>query len=232
MSFRPLRPYHDDMNSSDDQPNPSRETSASESKHPLATIDAHSILMLVGAVLVLAWSFWPQARTDRQDATRIAVGNLSPPLRCVDPLTGEPLFALVPRGWFVWIVLGPDSDSDGERLKAEIEKSEAVWKTMADLDQWRRVIVTGDEDTAARLTARGVEPRTVPHTIGLRSGSRADSWSGAQRVRHLLIEPTGKILMIEPAETDHPGGIEKIRDDLRRRLRAWEGEFDDLPRFS
>jgi len=51
-------------------------------------------------------------------------------------------------------------------------------------------------------------------------------------VRHVMVEPTGRILLIEPAETDHPGGLEKIRDDLRRRLRAWEGEFDDLPRFS
>ncbi|MBI1324472.1 hypothetical protein GC170_14980 [bacterium] len=220
------------MNSSDDQPNESGNKRASESKRPLAPIDVHSILMLVVAALILAWSFWPVAGKDRQDRVPIAVGNLSPPLRCLDPVTGEPLFALVPRGWFVWIVLGPDSDPDGARLKAEIEKVEAVWRTMADLDQWRRVIVTNDETTAESIVARGVEPRTVPHAIGLRAGSNSDSWSGAQRVRHFLIEPTGKILMIEPAETDHPGGIEKIRDDLRRRLRAWEGEFDDLPRFS
>lgn len=232
MSFRSLWPYHDDMNSSDDQSNESGETNASEPKGPLAPIDVHSILMLVGAALILAWSFWPEKPTERPEEARIAVGNLSPPLRCMDPVTGEPLFALVPRGWFVWIVLGPDSDPDGARLKAEIEKAEEVWKTMADLDQWRRVIVTNDAKTAESIVARGVEPRMVPHAIGLRAGSQADSWSGAQRVRHLLIEPTGKILMIEPAETDHPGGIEKIRDDLRRRLRAWEGEFDDLPRFS
>ena len=220
------------MNPGDDQRHEPCETHASEAKRPPAPIDVHSILMLVGAVLVLAWSFWPAGRTDRPVVSSIAVGNLSPPLRCVDPVTGEPLFGLVPRGWFVWIVLGPDSDPDGSRLRAEIEKAEAVWKTMADLDQWRRVIVTCDDKSAAGLSARGIEPRAIPHAIGLRASSLADSWSGAQRVRHLLIEPTGKILMIEPAETDHPGGLEKIRDDLRRRLRAWEGEFDDLPRFS
>ncbi len=220
------------MNFSDDQPNEPGETKASEAKSPPAPVDLHSILMLAGAALILVWSFWPVAGTDRPDGANVAVGNLSPPLRCVDPVTGEPLFALVPRGWFVWVVLGPDSDPEGARLKAEIEQVEAVWKTMADLDQWRRVIVTTDGETAASLSARGIEPRMVPHAIGLRAGSRNDSWSGAQRVRHFLIEPTGKILLIEPAETDHPGGLEKIRDDLRRRLRAWEGEFDDLPRFS
>jgi len=220
------------MNPSDDQPTLSGETNASEAERPPAPVDLHSLLMLAGAALILIWSFWPDAGTDRPEGANVAVGNLSPPLRCVDPVTREPLFALVPRGWFVWVVLGPDSDPGGARLKAEIEKVEAVWKTMADLDQWRRVVVTTDGETAASLAARGIEPRVVPQAIGLRAGSRNDSWSGAERLRHLLIEPTGKILLIEPAATDHPGGLEKIRDDLRRRLRAWEGEFDGLPRFS
>jgi hypothetical protein len=38
--------------------------------------------------------------------------------------------------------------------------------------------------------------------------------------------------MIEPAELDQPGVLKRIAQDIRRRLRAWEGNFDDQPTFS
>ncbi len=220
------------MNPDDDQPNEAREATTREAERSAKRPDLPSMLMLLGAVLVIAWSFWPAIRKDDGESARVAVGQFSPPLRCSDPVTGEPLLGLVPRGWFVWIVLAPDDDPEGVRLRAELERAETVWKTMADLDQWRRVIVTADERSATELRSRKFEPHLTPVTVGLRRNAAADVWSGAQRVRHLLVEPTGRILLIEPAETDHPGGLEKIRNDLRRRLRAWEGEFDDLPRFS
>lgn len=184
------------------------------------------------AVLVLAWNFLHRRNGPDLAGAQVAVGQFSPPLRAIDPSTGEPMLGLVPRGWFVWIVLAPDGDAGGTRLKAELERAEAVWKNMADLDQWRRVVVTADAPSAIDLKSRKFEPLTTPLAIGLRRPGTDDAWSAAQRVRHVMVEPTGRILLIEPAETDHPGGLEKIRDDLRRRLRAWEGEFDDLPRFS
>lgn len=220
------------MNTNDDQPNVSTEVVPPEASVHAKKLDVPSILMLMVAALVIAWSFWPAIRTDNGETTRVAVGQFSPPLRCSDPATGEPLLGLVPRGWFVWIVLAPDDDADGVRLKAELDRAETVWKTMADLDQWRRVIVTADDRTANELRNRKLEPHLTPVTIGLRRNAGTDVWSGARRVRHVLVEPTGRILRIEPAETDHPGSLEKIHGDLRRRLRAWEGEFDDLPRFS
>jgi len=220
------------MNPNDDQPNESTEVVTPEPATPASKLDVPSILMLLGAVLVIAWSFWPTNRNETGETARVAVGQFSPPLRCSDPATGEPLLGLVPRGWFVWIVLAPDDDQEGDRLKAELTKAETVWKTMADLDQWRRVIVTADDRSANELRSRKFEPHLTPLTVGLRRNAGTDVWSGARRVRHVLIEPTGRILLIEPAETDHPGSLEKIHDDLRRRLRAWEGEFDDLPRFS
>lgn len=220
------------MNPIADQPNEPTEVVTPEAAVPAKKLDVPSILMLLGAALVIAWSFWPTNRKDTGDTARVAVGQFSPPLRCSDPATGEPLLGLVPRGWFVWIVLAPDDDPEGVRLKAELERAETVWKSMADLDQWRRVIVTADALSANELRNRKFEPPLTPVTVGLRRNAGTDVWSGAQRVRHVLVEPTGRILLIEPAETDHPGGLEKIREDLRRRLRAWEGEFDDLPRFS
>jgi hypothetical protein len=220
------------MNPEVDQATEPAETMQPSAESRVIRIDVPSILMLAGAVIVIAWSFWPGANSEPKETVRIAVGTMSPPLRCVDPATGEPLLALVPRGWFVWLVLGPEGDSDGHRLRAEIEKLEPVWNSMADMDQWRRVIVTEQANVAAELDLHGIGPKEIPMAIGLRRKDRPDSWQGAQRVRHILIEPTGRILMIEPAETDHPGGLDKIRNDLRRRLRAWEGEFDDLPRFS
>lgn len=230
------------MNGEDDQanghhrhddtpPRPARADSAA-SPTPRQGRDWVSIGIIGLALLVLAWNFMPRRPGHDTASGQVTAGQFSPPLRAVDPLTGEPMLGLVPRGWFVWIVLAPDDDAGGTRLKAELERAEAVWKTMADLDQWRRVIVTADARTANDLISRKFEPAMTPLAVGLRRPGGDDAWSAAQRVRHVMIEPTGRILLIEPAETDHPGGLEKIRDDLRRRLRAWEGEFDDLPRFS
>ena len=229
MSFRPVGPYHIDMNLPNEQ---ATDIAAGQSVPGRGSSrDWPSILMLAAAAIVVAWRLWPSSSFDRTEAASIAVGKPAPPLRCNDPVSNEPMLALVPRGWFVWIVLAPDRDS-ADRTAKELALAETTWQAMADLDRWRRVVVATDETLAKRLLAKPIAPEGIPCEIGLARSRPNAAWGSAERVRHVLIEPTGRILMIEPAESDRPGSLEKIHQNLRRRLRQWEGEFDDLPRFS
>lgn len=194
--------------------------------------DWPSILMIAAALCVTAYCFWPARVISERPDEPVAVGHTAPGLWCVDVQTKEPALGLVPRGWFTWIVLAPGHHKESSRLLDEMPVVEKQWQSMADIDRWRRVVIVSNPEQASDFLLRTPEPANVPFDVVLGTSRTWSTWGSAERVRHILIEPTGRILMIEPAELDHSGTLKRIADDLRRRLQTWEGEFDDLPRFS
>lgn len=194
--------------------------------------DWPSIVMLGLALIVSIWSFWPEKSANSTDEKIVGVGQPSPGLWCMDPETGEPLMGMTPRGWFVWMVIAPAGSSEKNRLEEEMELVEKVWAGMADLDRWRRVLIVSDKLQAEEFKGEVPAPALIPYEVGLATQRTWATWGQAARVRHVLIEPSGRILMIEPAELDQPGVLNRISEDIRRRLRAWEGNFDDQPTFS
>jgi hypothetical protein len=194
--------------------------------------DWPSIVMLGLAVMISIWSFWPEKLVDHKDEKMVEVGQPSPGLWCVDAETGEPLVGMTPRGWFVWMVIAPADMAEKLRLEQEMEQVEKVWTGMADLDRWRRVLIVADKLQAEEWKGEVPAPALIPYEVGLATKRTWATWGSASRVRHVLIEPSGRILMIEPAELDQPGVLKRIAEDIRRRLRAWEGNFDDQPTFS
>lgn len=188
--------------------------------------------MIAMAVAVSAWSFWPAAAPKEQTAESIAAGKTTPGLWCVDAETREPLLGLLPRGWFIWLTLAPADASDRRMLDEELARLEKTWPGMADIDRWRRVVVASNAQQLRQLEAKKPGPEEVPFDAGLATKRTWATWGQAARIRHVLIEPTGRILMIEPGEAEKPGVLKRFADEIRRRLKAWEGNFDDQPRFS
>ncbi len=199
---------------------------------PGAFWDWPSVVMLIMAVAILVWSFWPVGKAVEDAERTVGVGQTSPGLWCVVPGNGEPLLGMTPRGWFVWMVIGPADLSEKNRLQEELEKLEQVWAEMADLDRWRRVVIVADQNQGVEMGEQVPAPAMIPYEVGLATKRTWATWGQAGRVRHVLIEPSGRILMIEPSEEDQPGVLKRISEEIRRRLRAWEGNFDDQPKFS
>lgn len=194
--------------------------------------DWPSILMILAAVAISAWCFWPTARMESRSQTTIATGQPAPGLWTVDVGTGTPVLGLVPRGWFTWVVLAPAEAKNAGELDQELKELEKTWQAMADLDGWRRVVVVSDKSQGQRLRENPPGPKPTPFDTSQATARTWAAWGSAGKVRHVLVEPTGKILLIEPSELLNPGTLKKISEDLKRRLRAFEGEFDDMPRFS
>jgi hypothetical protein len=195
--------------------------------------DWPSALMIALAVAVSLWCFWPDRNDQKSVAAQVAAGQRAPGLWCVDAATSEPLLGLLPRGWFVWLVLAPADSAEKSRLENELQLIQKTWAGMADLDRWRAVLVVAQKEqalaTGDQVRAQGF---VTPWDIGLATRQTWETWGHASRVRHVLIEPTGRILLIEPADAEQPGTVKKISDEIRRRLQQWEGNFDDQPRFS
>lgn len=188
--------------------------------------------MIALALAVSIWSFWPLNLQENRSEPTIATGQRVPGLWCVDSATGEPLLGLLPRGWFVWLVLAPADAAEKLRLDQELGQIQKRWSGMADLDRWRGVVVVADKEQGVAIADRLRALGMIPLDVGLATARTWATWGHAGRVRHVLIEPTGRILMIEPAEADQPGSLKRISDDIRRRMQQWEGNFDDQPRFS
>jgi hypothetical protein len=215
----------------DDQ-NPAEKNSDSPADSSSLLGDWPSLLMIFAAVAISAWCFWPSNQQKLPPESTIAIGKPAPGLWTVDLQTGSPLLGLVPRGWFTWVVLAPASPSQSSELNRELKALEETWQTLADLDGWRRVVVVADENLGKRLKDEPLKPILIPFDVSRATLRTWAAWGSAEKVRHILIEPTGKIILIEPSESFNPGTLKKIADDLTRRLRSFEGEFDDMPRFS
>jgi len=198
-----------------------------------ASWDWPSALMIALAVVVSLWCFWPARSNREQPEESLATGQQAPGLWCVDASTAEPLLGLVPRGWFVWLVLAPADAAEKSRLDKELQQIQKTWAGMADLDRWRGVLVVAQKEQGqaiiSQMRALGL---VSPWDLGLATRRTWATWGYASRVRHVLVEPTGRILLIEPAATEQPGSLKKISDEIRRRIQQWEGNFDDQPRFS
>jgi hypothetical protein len=194
--------------------------------------DLPSILMVIAAVVISMICFWPTKPVLESNEKPVSVGLAAPGLWCVDATTGQPALGLVPRGWFTWLVISPAHLNGSNRLDQELQSLEKQWQAMADLDRWRRVVIVTDPRQAEDFLVKVPQPAMIPFDAVLGTARTWKAWGSAERVRHILIEPSGRILMIEPAEMDQPGSVKRIAEDLRRRLQTWEGEFDDLPRFS
>ncbi|MFM7132062.1 MAG: hypothetical protein ACKO0V_22155 [bacterium] len=194
--------------------------------------DWPSLLMILAAIAISAWCFWPVGTSERAPEKTIATGQAAPGLWTVDVVTGTPVLGLVQRGWFTWLVLAPAEAKNADELARELQQLEKTWKGLADLDGWRRVVVVSDKIQGRQLRENPPGPNLIPFDTSQATARTWAAWGSAEKVRHVLIEPTGKIILIEPSEGLNPGTLEKISDDLKRRLRAFEGEFDDMPRFS
>lgn len=194
--------------------------------------DWPSLLMIAVAIGVSIYSFWPEKQLNEPHPESIREGVTAPGLWALDLKSRQIALGLLPRGWFVWVVLAPAHSREHQKLDIELPALQKQWQTMADIERWRRVIVVADTAQGNDLLAEDLEPAQIPLEIVLGTSRTWASWGAADRVRHILIEPTGRILLIEPGESDQKGSLKKIAEDLRRRLQRWEGEFDDLPRFS
>ena len=201
------------------------------SDQPMAW-DWPSALMIALAVAVSIWAFWPETKGGALPDATVATGQRAPGLWCVDSATSEPLLGLMPRGWFVWLVVAPADDSEKLRLDKELQHVLRAWSGMADLDRWRGVVVVAEKRQGVAVGDELRKSGLPALDVGLATKRTWATWGHAGRVRHVLVEPTGRILMIEPAEADQPGSVKRISDEIRRRMQQWEGNFDDQPRFS
>ena len=149
--------------------------------------------MVVATALALAGTAWlrygpvPQAEPPK-------VGATPPPLRLLDPVTGEPLVLIGLRGKVVWVSFWSAGTRPGRADLAAIDK---VWDRLKTRSRFAMAAVAVEADRPEQVRAARSESRaSVPVYLASPESIQSFGAVGADLPLHLLIDDEGRVAAV------------------------------------
>ena len=162
-----------------------------------AEIDWISALMALTASLMIAMSGYGWlmgGRTGEPKRERPAVASIPPPLRLIDPITGEPVVLIGLQGKVVWVSFISATSKDAQ---SDYDALSQVWKGLRLHQKFAMAAVASPTKDRARVTRliSGASER-FPTYIASEETALAFGVDSSNLPFHLILDPSGKVAAI------------------------------------
>lgn len=162
-----------------------------------AGFDWISALMAVAASFLIAisgYGWLTGGQSGKSKAERPAVGSMAPPLRLIDPVTGEPVVLVGLQGKVVWVSF---ISTSSKTAQADYDALSQIWKRLRLHQKFAMAAVAlppADRDKVTRLIGGSAE--RLPTYIASESTASAFGVDPPHSPFHLILDPTGKVVAI------------------------------------
>ncbi|HEX8202362.1 MAG TPA: hypothetical protein VF590_17930 [Isosphaeraceae bacterium] len=180
----------------------------------LDALAAAMAVVTLGALAAAAWLRFGPAPA----ASTPAVGAVAPPLRLLDPDSGEPVVLLGLRGRVVWVTFWAARSPSGP---AVLKALDGIWGRSRARSRFTMVAAAVDADDPAPVRA-AVSEAGVDVPVFLASPETRRAFGAGDGVLHVVIDEVGRVTAIASGMAEET--LSRLSDLVGRRL-------DDLEPF-
>ena len=183
-----------------------------------ANIDWISALLALAASLLIAVSGYGWLMGSSNGETkpeRPSVASIPPPLRLIDPITGEPVVLIGLQGKVVWVSF---ISAASKNAQADYDALSKVWKGLHLHRKFAMAVVASpSEDRAAIKGLIRAASEKLPTYIAAKETAAAYGVNASNLPFHLVLDPSGKVGAI---------GGEGMIDRLAKDATQWLEEIE------